>query len=188
MYPGSPEPSDFHPLGSKAGGGADPISVRVREDKGKMGDVKVRVTGVRGGVEDEDGGPWGAKGPLWFFARLLTFITCVVIISTRTWARGDSIVVDIVYRIDTVGNVSERVFLERAELGIVSACYKGWSSSSRVGPLETEQCDYVLSGMKWNEPSFTASLAFAILFVVVLSYRLSVEATELFFPGFVCAF
>ena len=176
-------------LGSPQGGGPAPITVRVREDKGKMGDMQVRVTGVRGEKQDDEyDGPWGAKGPLWFFARLMTFITCVAIISTRSWARGGKYRIDIDYQFENLGNgkSSERVFLERSEVGIVSACYKGWSASSRVGPLAAEQCDYVFSGMKWDEDAMLVALIFAVLFILVLSYRLSYEATELFFPGFVC--
>eukprot|EP00754_Rhynchopus_humris_P035034 Rhum_TRINITY_DN16604_c0_g1::Rhum_TRINITY_DN16604_c0_g1_i1::g.163812::m.163812 len=180
-------------LGSPQGGGPAPITVRVREDKGKMGDMQVRVTGVRGEKQDDEyEGPWGAKGPLWFFARLMTFITCVAIISTRSWARGGKYRIDIDYQFENLGNgkSSERVFLERSEVGIVSACYKGWSASSRVGPLAAEQCDYVFSGMKWDEDAMLVALIFAVLFILVLSYRLSYEATELFFPGFlpVCFF
>eukprot|EP01060_Flectonema_neradi_P011619 TRINITY_DN18667_c0_g1_i1.p1 TRINITY_DN18667_c0_g1~~TRINITY_DN18667_c0_g1_i1.p1 ORF type:complete len:274 (+),score=47.46 TRINITY_DN18667_c0_g1_i1:52-822(+) len=162
--------------------GTQPINVRVRPDRGNKGDVTVRVTGVSRDKDSDSEGPWGAKGPLWFFARLLVFIMCVTIISTRGWAIGGTYDVGVVAKVQGIGNISEIAYLDYSEIGIVTACFKGSSASAILGPYDGEQCEYVWSF--WSEDPWLASFIFSVLFVVGLSIRLSIEAAELLNPGF----
>ena len=164
--------------------GSQPINVRVRPDRGNKGDVTVRVTGVGQDKDSEGEGPWGAKGPMWFFARLLVFIMCVTIISTRSWAIGGTYDVGVVAKVQGIGNISETAYLDYSEIGIVTACFKGTSASAIIGPYDGEQCEYVWSF--WAEDPWLVSFIFSVLFIIGLSIRLSIEAAEIFNPGYVC--
>eukprot|EP01064_Diplonema_japonicum_P011521 TRINITY_DN1892_c4_g1_i1.p1 TRINITY_DN1892_c4_g1~~TRINITY_DN1892_c4_g1_i1.p1 ORF type:complete len:282 (+),score=20.62 TRINITY_DN1892_c4_g1_i1:57-848(+) len=178
----SPEGAPYQALPTSTNGlGSEAINVKVRADKGGQGDLTVRVTGVNREDDEEENGPWGAKGGLWFFSRLLVFIMCITILSTRYWATGGSYNVDIVMKVDAVGNVSETAYLLRSEIGVVTACFTGWSASASLGALNGEQCGYVFS--KWSEQPWLVSLIFGVLFVITLSFRLSLEAAELLNPG-----
>eukprot|EP00659_Diplonema_papillatum_P005592 gene5592-8514_t len=166
---------------TELGEGTDPITVNVRQDKGPFGNLSVRITGVNKDGLDAPEGPWGARGPLWFFVRLLVFITCVTLLSTRGWATGGAHTIEVVAKVDQFADVSESVFLERTEIGLVSTCFKGWSSSALIGPLDGEVCGYTY--YRWPNDTWLAALIFGIIFVVILSFRLTLELTELVNPG-----
>eukprot|EP01065_Artemidia_motanka_P031281 TRINITY_DN3756_c5_g1_i1.p1 TRINITY_DN3756_c5_g1~~TRINITY_DN3756_c5_g1_i1.p1 ORF type:complete len:282 (+),score=71.36 TRINITY_DN3756_c5_g1_i1:67-846(+) len=166
--------------------GADPrgterTDVRVRPDKSHRGDYTVRIKGVDDDAGDDEGGPWGARGPLWFLIRLLVLVMCITITATRSWAIGGPRYVNIIMKIDGIGDVSDRAYIDWSEIGLVTACYKAVASSAVVGPLDGVECDSV--GSKWNETPWTVALVFAVIFIVTLGVRLTLEAAELFNPG-----
>lgn len=166
---------------SVVGTGGERIDVRVRPDKTNRGDLTVRVTGVTDDIGDDDGGPWGAKGPLWFLSRLLVLIMSIIIAATRGWALGGPRFVNIIMKVDQVGDVSDRAYIEWSEIGLVTACYKAMAASAVLGPLDGMECDSVWD--KWDEDLWMIAFIFAVCFIILLGFRLTLEAAELFNPG-----
>eukprot|EP01063_Lacrimia_lanifica_P010098 TRINITY_DN16867_c0_g2_i1.p1 TRINITY_DN16867_c0_g2~~TRINITY_DN16867_c0_g2_i1.p1 ORF type:complete len:271 (+),score=88.26 TRINITY_DN16867_c0_g2_i1:75-887(+) len=191
--------SHWSPPGAEGGHfnelGPEVIQVRVRGERptvvgakepadGAAGNIALKVATVDR-VPFRDDGPCGAKGAVWFFARLMVFVLCVSILSTKSWAYGEGYVFDVQYNVSTVGDVTERLYLDRTEVGLITSCIKARAESATLGPLDGEICDYSYTGTQsmWGKEWDTAALVFGILFLITLAYSLAVDGANLFYPG-----